>query len=206
MTRASKKAFKKLPNLTTAIQSLTILKGVGPAMASAVLAAGAPEYAPFMADECLLAMPNVDSIEYTVQEYLNYSQQIQRVAERLNEEETKGKWTPHRVELTLWAHHVINEQNPALLDKLAKSPISSNHENGSTENKDEDENKSSPADREEGEENGSATTVKSDEGSEENNQSEDTNDSTAPTQDDEDDDDDDDDAEPPESKKMKPAE
>ncbi|KAJ0087582.1 hypothetical protein Patl1_08776 [Pistacia atlantica] len=39
---ASRKAFESLPDLTKAVSELTVLKGVGPATASAVLAAYAP--------------------------------------------------------------------------------------------------------------------------------------------------------------------
>jgi 3-methyladenine DNA glycosylase/8-oxoguanine DNA glycosylase len=48
---ASRKAFAALPDLSKAITELTVLKGVGPATASAVLAAYAPDVAPFMSDE-----------------------------------------------------------------------------------------------------------------------------------------------------------
>lgn len=48
---ASQKAFQSLPDLSKAISELTVLKGVGPATASAVLAAYAPDIAPFMSDE-----------------------------------------------------------------------------------------------------------------------------------------------------------
>lgn len=48
---ASQKAFKSLPDVSKAISELTVLKGVGPATASAVLAAYAPDIAPFMSDE-----------------------------------------------------------------------------------------------------------------------------------------------------------
>ena len=51
---ASRKAFAALPGLSKAITELTVLKGVGPATASAVLAAYAPDVAPFMSDEVSL--------------------------------------------------------------------------------------------------------------------------------------------------------
>jgi 3-methyladenine DNA glycosylase/8-oxoguanine DNA glycosylase len=53
---ASRKAFAALPDLRTAITELTVLKGVGPATASAVLAAYAPDVAPFMSDEVSLGV------------------------------------------------------------------------------------------------------------------------------------------------------
>uniref|UniRef100_A0A182NRV8 Uncharacterized protein n=1 Tax=Anopheles dirus TaxID=7168 RepID=A0A182NRV8_9DIPT len=82
----TKKAFRKLPNLEQAITALSNLKGVGTTMASALLAAAAPETAPFMADECLMAIPEIEGIDYTTREYLNFVQHIQVTTDRLNRE------------------------------------------------------------------------------------------------------------------------
>ena len=51
---------------------------------SAVLAAGAPHIAPFMADECLLAMPEVDGLDYTMKEYMRFVEYVKSCVERLN--------------------------------------------------------------------------------------------------------------------------
>nr|GMD96430.1 Ena/VASP-like protein [Ipomoea batatas] len=51
---ASQAAFQSLPDVLKAVSELTVLKGVGPATASAVLAAYAPDVAPFMSDEVKL--------------------------------------------------------------------------------------------------------------------------------------------------------
>ena len=51
----SKASFSTLPDLKSAITTLSSLKGVGPATASAVLAVVAPDIAPFMSDEVTCA-------------------------------------------------------------------------------------------------------------------------------------------------------
>lgn len=116
----TKKAFRKLPNLEQAITALSNLKGVGTTMASALLAAACPDSAPFMADECLMAIPEIEGIDYTTKEYLNFVQHIQTTVTRLNTQaggETPV-WSPHRVELALWAHYVANDLSPELLDEM----------------------------------------------------------------------------------------
>ncbi|XP_069691100.1 uncharacterized protein Amun isoform X2 [Periplaneta americana] len=114
----TKKAFRKLPNLEQAITALSNLKGVGTTMASALLAAAAPDQAPFMADECLMAIPEIEGIDYTTKEYLNFVQHIQATVQRLNKETNNGTWNPHQVELALWTHYVASEMKPELLDSI----------------------------------------------------------------------------------------
>ncbi|KAH6942364.1 hypothetical protein HPB50_004181 [Hyalomma asiaticum] len=116
----SKKAFRKLPNLSGAITALTNLKGIGPATASAILAAAFPEQAPYMADESMLSTPGVEATDYTLAEYLNYAERIKTCTEQLAEKDPNSTWTPHKVELVLWAHYVARELKPSLLDDLSK--------------------------------------------------------------------------------------
>ena len=83
----TKKAFRNLfkkKDLESAVAALSNLKGVGPAMASAVLVAGASEVAPFMSDECLLSMPDIEGIDYTMKEYLKLVEKTKECVERLN--------------------------------------------------------------------------------------------------------------------------
>ncbi|KYN41210.1 hypothetical protein ALC56_04361 [Trachymyrmex septentrionalis] len=128
----TKKAFKKLPNLEQAITALSNLKGVGTTMASALLAAASPENAPFMADECLMAIPEIEGIDYTTKEYLNFVQHIQNTVERLNKQTSNGKtWSPHRVELALWTHYVASELKPELLDGIPGSTENGNSHSAS---------------------------------------------------------------------------
>merc|ERR1712165_660796 len=85
----SKKAFRaifKRNDLEAAMGALSNLKGVGPAMASAVLAAGCPELAPFMADELLLSMGDTEGIDYTMKEYMKLVAKTQACVDRLNEQ------------------------------------------------------------------------------------------------------------------------
>ncbi|XP_045771936.1 uncharacterized protein LOC123871925 isoform X1 [Maniola jurtina] len=116
----TKKAFKKLPNIESAMTALSNLKGVGTATASALLAAASPEIAPFMADECIQAIPEMEGSDYTAKEYLNFVKHIRNVCDRLNKQEQNGcgkKWSPHMVELALWTHNIVSELQPQLLGK-----------------------------------------------------------------------------------------
>ncbi|XP_063824897.1 uncharacterized protein LOC135074515 isoform X2 [Ostrinia nubilalis] len=115
----TKKAFRKLPNIESAMTALSNLKGVGTATASALLAAASPEIAPFMADECLQAIPEMEGSDYTAKEYLNFVKHIKTVCDRLNKEQNGcgKKWSPHMVELALWTHNIVSDLQPELLGK-----------------------------------------------------------------------------------------
>ncbi|CAG0919426.1 unnamed protein product [Notodromas monacha] len=148
----TKKAYRQLTkkdDLQSAIQALSNLKGVGPAFASAILAAMAPEKIPFMADECLMAISDVGSIDYTVKEYLQFVEQMVAVCERLNKQAGSDSWNPHRVEMALWAHYVLADASSPILnelDELAKvSPLSQEkvNGNGTTVFEEEDDSRSS---------------------------------------------------------------
>ncbi|KAK8937469.1 hypothetical protein KSP39_PZI012047 [Platanthera zijinensis] len=76
---ASKKAFASLPDLRKAVSELTVLKGIGPATASAILAAYAPNVAPFMSDEAMVATLG-SAKEYTLKQYLYFAEKLQEKA------------------------------------------------------------------------------------------------------------------------------
>ncbi|XP_008468919.1 uncharacterized protein LOC103506312 [Diaphorina citri] len=130
----TKKAFKKLPNLELALSALSNLKGVGTTLASALLAAATPEVAPFMADECLMAIPEIEGIDYTTKEYLKFVNFINNTVERLNKESKNGTgtWNAHQVELALWTHYVAAELKPELLEDIRS--LSSNNTNNTNGN------------------------------------------------------------------------
>ena len=71
-----------------------------------------------MADECLMAIPDIEGIDYTAKEYLKYVQHIRTVVDRLNAEGQNSAWSPHRVELAIWAHYVARKLEPSLLDDI----------------------------------------------------------------------------------------
>ncbi|CRL08135.1 CLUMA_CG020851, isoform A [Clunio marinus] len=114
----TKKAFRKLPNIEQAITALSNLKGVGTTMASALLAAALPENAPFMADEVLKAIPDIEGIDYTTREYLKFVTHIESTRDRLNQETESDQWSAHSVELAVWTHSVACDIKPELLKDM----------------------------------------------------------------------------------------
>merc|ERR1711892_1219131 len=118
-TKKAFRAISKKNDLEAAVSALSNLKGVGPALASAVLAAGAPEIAPFMADELLLSMPEVEGIDYTMKEYMKLVEKTKECVERLNA--SGGSWNPHKVEMTIWAYYIARDLKPEILDDMPDS-------------------------------------------------------------------------------------
>ncbi|KAK2452673.1 DNA binding protein [Trifolium repens] len=98
--RASEKAFESLPDISKAITELSALKGVGPATASAVLAAFAPNLTPFMSDEAMQAALG-NSKDYTLKQYLIFANKLQEKAKELSSEE--ALFTPSDIERALWS-------------------------------------------------------------------------------------------------------
>ncbi|KAL9244118.1 hypothetical protein vseg_017926 [Gypsophila vaccaria] len=98
---ASQKAFLSLPaDLSKAVSELTVLKGVGPATASAVLAAYAPDVAPFMSDEAMQAVLG-HSKDYSLKQYLLLAAKLQEKAKELSSEDEQ--FTASDVERALWS-------------------------------------------------------------------------------------------------------
>ncbi|KAG5543695.1 hypothetical protein RHGRI_016453 [Rhododendron griersonianum] len=97
---ASQKSFQSLPDISKALSELTVLKGVGPATASAVLAAYAPDVSPFMSDEAMVAALG-NSKDYTLKQYLVFVDKLQANAKELSAE--GDTFTPSDVERALWS-------------------------------------------------------------------------------------------------------
>lgn len=113
--KCSRKAFSLLPDIQASITELSSLKALGPATASAVLAAGAPERAAFMADEAVESVPGLRPIQYTAKHYALYLSKIAERTNTLNKADSQSDWTPHKVELCLWAWAVANQLQLPLL-------------------------------------------------------------------------------------------
>lgn len=91
-------ALARMADDRAPIVALATLTGVGPATASAVAAAAAPERFPFFDDLVAAQIPGVGGVKFTVGEYLRYAAALREQAHRLGE-----GWTPALVERALWS-------------------------------------------------------------------------------------------------------
>ena len=100
---ASRAAFEAMPHPGTPITRLSALKGVGPATASAVLAATRPDLYPFFDDVAAAAIPDFGRLEYTAKGYARFSDRLRERAALLAVGCPTDGWTPHATECALWA-------------------------------------------------------------------------------------------------------
>ena len=100
---ASRAAFAANPDERAPIKLPGDLKGVGPATASAVLAAYRPERYPFFDDLVATQIPGLSGIEFTVKDYLAYAAALRERAASLTAACPAGGWTAQKVGLALWA-------------------------------------------------------------------------------------------------------
>lgn len=91
-------AFSKVPHPASPIAQLTKLEGVGPATASAALAAFAPEVYPFF-DDLVAGQLDLGPVAWTSSYYAKYADALRRIAEDLGED-----WTPVRLERAIWSY------------------------------------------------------------------------------------------------------
>lgn len=97
--KTSTDALARIPHPTTPIAALAKLAGVGPATASAVVAAHAPDVYPFFDELVAAQVPQLGRVAWTLGYYAKYATALRERAARLGE-----GWTPAMVERALWAH------------------------------------------------------------------------------------------------------
>jgi hypothetical protein len=95
----SRAAIEGAPHPTQPISRLCGLAGVGPATASAVLAAVVPDVYPFFDELVASQVPHLGQVVYTLGYYSRYAEALRQRASHLGRE-----WTPALVERALWAH------------------------------------------------------------------------------------------------------
>jgi hypothetical protein len=97
--RTSTDALAKIPHPSEPIAMLAKLAGVGPATASAVTSAAAPDIYPFFDELVAAQIPGLGQVTFTPREYARYAEAIGERATQLG-----SGWTPVDVERALWAH------------------------------------------------------------------------------------------------------
>lgn len=95
----SARALSKIPHPTAPISELAKLKGVGPATASAVAAAAAPEVYPFFDELVAEQIPGLGPVAWTMGYYGRYAEALRSAAR-----EMAGEWTPALLERALWSY------------------------------------------------------------------------------------------------------
>ncbi|KAF0684052.1 Aste57867_23973 [Aphanomyces stellatus] len=105
----SRKAFaaSKKKAYREAIASLSEMKGVGPATASAILAAFDPDV-PFMGDEALNAVASeIGARQYTLPHFMRFLAALQSKAQTLNAKGSSTDWTAQKVQVCLWLEAAV---------------------------------------------------------------------------------------------------
>jgi hypothetical protein len=93
-------ALALVPHPTAPVAHIAeALDGVGPATASAVASATAPEIYPFFDELVAAQLPGLGSVAWTMAYYAKYAAALRARASELG-----GDWTPVRLERALWAH------------------------------------------------------------------------------------------------------
>jgi hypothetical protein len=89
--------------LLAPVRALAKLRGIGPATVSAVLAAVLPERYPFLEDVIAAQVPTLGPPAFTPRYYAAYAEALRARAATLAARCPAGGWTPHAVDLALWA-------------------------------------------------------------------------------------------------------
>jgi hypothetical protein len=99
----SGEAFAAIPDPRQPVTILSRLAGVGPATASAVLAAFRPDIYPFFDELVAAQIPDLGPVSFTAPYYQRYAAALRERAEKLNRTCTHQKWLAHETSQALWA-------------------------------------------------------------------------------------------------------
>ena len=93
------RGLARIPHATAPVKEIATLDGVGPATASAVAAAAAPDTYPFFDELVAAQVPGLGAVAWTLGFYAKYAETLRLRASALG-----GGWTPVMLERALWAH------------------------------------------------------------------------------------------------------
>jgi hypothetical protein len=99
VVQVTRDACAQVPHPTMPIASVAALDGVGPATASAAVAAYRPDLYPFFDELVAAQIPALGKVEWTMAYYARYAAALRERASALS-----GDWTPAMAEQALWAH------------------------------------------------------------------------------------------------------
>lgn len=97
--RTSRTALASIPDPKLPIAELATLAGVGPATASGIVSAAAPELYPFFDELVAAQLPDMGAVKFSLGEYVRYAAALRERSERLGPD-----WTPTMVERALWSY------------------------------------------------------------------------------------------------------
>src|SRR5438477_7058847 len=101
--RLSRQAFAEAPDPRKPVSALSALAGVGPATASAVMAAYAPQVYPFFDELVAAQIPGLGPVAFTARYYVAYADALRKRASELNVICAHHTWTPQDVAQAMWA-------------------------------------------------------------------------------------------------------
>ncbi|HEX5504960.1 MAG TPA: hypothetical protein VFW96_20240 [Thermomicrobiales bacterium] len=101
--RLSVEAFALMPEPRQPVARLATLAGVGPATASAVLAAARPDVYPFFDEVIAAQIPDLGPVAFTPAYYARYAERLRERAARLAATCPDAGWTAHAAGQALWA-------------------------------------------------------------------------------------------------------
>lgn len=101
--QTSEDAFAAVPDVREPIDILSALAGVGPATASAVLAAYAPSIFPFFDELVAAQIPKLGKVAFTAAYYQRYAAALRERANKLNRACKHRDWSAQDVSQSLWS-------------------------------------------------------------------------------------------------------